>query len=109
MIGSILLAIGLLAIGSLQIAAIRGNTFSGDLMQATYVAQDRFEFLRNLPFDHSLLNEGSHQDGDVTVLGIMFKRSYSIAFDGSLKTIHYAVSWNDNRDHTLTFSTVRSQ
>jgi prepilin-type N-terminal cleavage/methylation domain-containing protein len=109
LIGSILLAIGLLAIASLHITSIRGNFFSNNLMQATHIAQDGFEFIKNLPLDHASLTEGNHKDADVTVSGIVFNRSYSIVSNDGLKTINYAVKWNDGKDHTLTFSTIRSQ
>jgi type II secretory pathway component PulJ len=109
LIGAIFLAIGLLAVGRLHITSIRGNSFSGNLMQATYVAQDGLEFLKNLPLEHDSFTEGSHQDGEVTVLGIVFKRSYSIIANSRLTTINYTVKWNDGKDHALTFSTIRSQ
>jgi hypothetical protein len=109
LIGLIFLGTGLLAIGGLHIASIRGNSFSGNLMQATYVAQDGLECLKNLPLDHASFSEGNHDDGGVTALGIVFNRSYSIIPNGRLRTIHYAVTWNDGKNHTLTFSTIRSQ
>jgi type IV pilus assembly protein PilV len=40
LIGLIFLAIGLLAMAGLQTTSIRGNSFSNNLMQATYAAQD---------------------------------------------------------------------
>jgi len=109
LIGMIILAVGLLALAGLQVTSIRGNSLSNNLMQATYIAQDGFEFMKNLPLDHASLTEGNHRDGDVTVSGIVFKRSYSIVSNDGLKTINYTVSWNDGKNHTLTFSTIRSQ
>ena len=109
LIGLILLATGLLALGGMYIASIHGNSFSGNLMQATYVAQDRLEFLKNLPVDHASFTEGNHEDGSVTALGTVFNRSYSVIPNGSLKAIDYAVTWNDGKNHTLTFSTIRVQ
>jgi type IV pilus assembly protein PilV len=109
LIGSIFLAIGLLAVGGLQITSIRGNSFSGNLMQATYAAQDGLEFLRSISLDHASLTEGDHDDSDVTVSGIVFNRSYSIIPNDNLRTINYTVTWNDGKNHTLTFSTIRFQ
>lgn len=109
LIAMTILAVGLLAITSLHVSSIRGNSFSGSLMQATYVAQDGLEFLKNLPLDDTSLAEGNHKDGDVTVSGMLFKRSYSVFINNDLKTINYTVTWNDGRNHTLTFSTIKSQ
>lgn len=109
LVGMTIFAVGLLALAGLQVTSIRGNSFSNNLMQATYIAQDGFEFMKNLPLDHASLTEGNHRDGDVTVSGIVFKRSYSIIPNGSLKTINYTVSWNDGKDHSLALSTIRAQ
>ena len=109
------LAIGLLAIASLQVTSVRGNFFSNSLMQATYVAQDRLEFLRVRPlppysFDSDpFLSGGNHPDGNTTISGVVFNRSYTIANDASgYKKITYTVTWNDGVDHHITFSTIKS-
>jgi len=49
LVGLIILAIGLLGIAAMQITAVKGNTFSNRLTQASYAAQDRLEFLKTLP------------------------------------------------------------
>jgi type IV pilus assembly protein PilV len=49
LVGLIILAVGLLALAALQITSTRGSSFSNNLMQASYVAQDRLESLKNLP------------------------------------------------------------
>jgi type IV pilus assembly protein PilV len=118
LIALIFLAVGLLAIASLQITSVRGNFFSNSLMQATYVAQDRLEFLRARPlppysFDSDpFLSGGNHPDGSTTIppsSGVVFNRSYTIANDASgYKKITYTVTWNDGVDHHITFSTIKS-
>ena len=111
LIALIFLAIGILAIASLQITSVRGNFFSNNLMQATYVAQDRLEFLKNLPYDSSRLAQGNYKpdpDGPVTVSGIVFNRSYTVS-DAGYKLIDYTVTWNDGVDHRISFSTIRAQ
>jgi len=112
MICVIFLAIGLLAIASLQVTSVRGNFFSNNLMQATYVAQDRLEFLKNVPYNSSRLAEGNYKpdpDGPFTVSGVTFDRSYTVSdhADG-YKLIHYTVTWNDGVNHHITFSTIKS-
>ena len=115
LVGLVFLAIGLLAIGSLQVKSVRGNFFSNNLMQATYLAQDRLEFLKNQSY--ATLALGNFNDPTVTVPvsgGIAFNRSYSVtqvvdATSGNYLRIDYAVTWNDGVGHTITFSTLRSQ
>jgi len=109
LIGLIVLAIGLLAIAGLQVSSVRGNYFSNNLMQATYVAQDRLEFLKNLPFDSPYLQTNQYNEGTTTASGVLFNRTYEVVTGGNLKTIRYTVTWNDGVLHNVTFSTVRSQ
>jgi type IV pilus assembly protein PilV len=44
-------AIGILAVGKMQITAIKGNYFANDITEATTLAQDRMEKLIGLPYD----------------------------------------------------------
>ena len=48
-------AIGILAVGKMQIAAIKGNSFANDLTKATTLAQDRMEKLIGLSYTDPLL------------------------------------------------------
>jgi type IV pilus assembly protein PilV len=115
LIGLIFLAIGLLSIAGLQATSVRGNIFSNNLMQATYVAQDRLEFIKNLPLDSPQLQAGNYNPGPITISGpegyssVVFNPSYTVVVNGNLRTIHYTVTWNDGFNHNVTFSTIRSQ
>ena len=109
LIGVLVLAVGLLAIGGLQIASVRGNAFSHHMTQATYIAHDRLEFLKNLPFNDSKLLANHYQEEKVTVAGVDFLREYTVTQEGTLKRIQYTVTWNDGRNRSVTFSTIRSQ
>ena len=117
LIGLIFLAIGILAIAGMQITSIKGNFFSSNLMQATYVVQDRLEFLKNSHLDDGALSNGNHPDGTVKVPdipgGIVFTRSYNVTTiidpNGNYLKIDYIVAWNDGVNHNLSFSTIRSQ
>ncbi len=117
LIGLAILAVGLLAVAALQTTSVRGNFFSHNLMQATYIAQDRLEFLKNLPFTHPDLAPGNYTDGTTRVPdiegGIIFNRSYRVTEvkdpNGNYRRIDYTVTWNDGVDHRISFSTVRSQ
>ncbi len=115
LIGLTFLAIGLLAIAGLQATSVRGNIFSNNLMQATYVAQDRLELIKHLPLDSPQLQAGNYQPEPITVSGsegyssVVFHPSYTIVVKGNLRTINYTVTWNDGINHNVTFSTIRSQ
>ena len=109
LIGLVFLSFGLLAMAGLQATSVRGNFFSNNLMQATYVAQDRLEFLKNLPFDSAQLQTGNYNPGPITISGVVFSQSYTVTVNGNIRTIHYTVTWHDGINHSITFSTIRSQ
>jgi type IV pilus assembly protein PilV len=109
LIGLIILAIGILAVAGMQITSTRGNFFSNNLMQASYIAQDRLEFLKNPPFDSPLIQDGSSGNGTTTISGIAFNWSYTVAANAGIRTINCTVTWNDGVNHNLSFSTIRSQ
>ena len=110
LVGLILLAIGLLAIAKMQILSIRGNFFSHYLTQASYVAQDRLEFLDNLPFGSPQLQAGNYNDGTATISGIVFNRLYTVTVDATgYKIINYTVTWNDGLNRSIAILTIRSQ
>jgi len=108
LIGLTILAIGLLAIGAMQINAVKGNFFSHYMTQASYVCQDRLESLDNLPIDNPQLQAGNHNDGPVTIAGMVFNRAYTVNVNGDLRTIIYMVSWNDGVNRSISISTIRS-
>jgi type IV pilus assembly protein PilV len=117
MIGLIFLAIGLLAIASMHVTSLRGGFVSGNLMQATYIAQDRLERLKNVSFTNAALSNGSHSEGTARVPdapeGMIFNRSYNVTTvidpNGNYLRINYSVTWNDGTPHGISFTTIRSQ
>jgi type IV pilus modification protein PilV len=119
LIGIILLAIGLLAVAGMQGTSMRGNFFSNNVMLATYVAQDRLEFLKSLPLTSAQLTPGaSYNDGTTQVSSdsfksLVFNRSYTVrkvaSPNGDYLQIDYVVAWNDGVNHSLPFYTIRSQ
>src|SRR4030042_5554271 len=91
LIGLIFLAIGLLAMAGLQATSVRGNAFSNNLMQATYVAQDRIESLMNLPLGSAQLQAGNYNPGPITIStpegsysSVVFNPSYTVVVNGNL-------------------------
>ena len=110
LIGLVILAIGLLGVAGMQASSVKGNFFSNNLTEATYIAKDRLEFLKNLPFDNGPLNPGNYVEPSTTIAGIVFTRTYAVTQDGNgLKTITYNVNWSDRVAHRVTFTTARSQ
>lgn len=109
LVGMIILAIGLLAIAGMQITSVRGNFFSSNMTQASILAQDRLETLRNLAFSDAALTQGTHNDG--VIPGTIFTRDYTVSVvpGTTMLNIQVRVSWRDSSDHTITFSTVRSE
>ena len=109
LIGLVLLAIGLLAIAGMQLTSVRGNFFSGNLTQASILAQDRLEALRQLDFNAPDLSPGTHDEG--TLGGTIFTRRYVVAVvpGTTMLNITVTVSWRDSTDHSISFSTVRAQ
>ncbi len=109
LIGLIILAVGLLAIGGLQITSIREGFSSNNITQATILAQDKLEYLKNLSYTDSHLNSGQHNDG--TIPNTIFTREYSVLEDtgNNMKTITVTIQWTDRGNHSISFSTIRSK
>ena len=110
LIGLVLLAIGLLAIAGMQISSVRGNFFSRHMTEASVLAQDRLETLKNLTYGDDGLTASNHDD--VVILeGIKFIRSCNVSVipGTTMLNIVVTVRWRDTTDHTISFTTVRSQ
>lgn len=109
LVGLVILAIGLLAIAGMQITSVKGNFFSSNLTQASVLAQDRLEILRGLAWDHGDQSAGLHQEG--TIPNTIFTREYRVAVipGTTMLDITVTVRWRDDTDHSVSFSTVRSQ
>ena len=73
-----ILCIGLLAVASMQISAIRGNSYARHVTEGTTLAQDRLEKLLSLSYTpsytHPDLSAGPHTDQNAP-------ESYAITWD----------------------------
>jgi type IV pilus assembly protein PilV len=107
--GLIILAIGLLGIAAMQVTATKGGHFSNNVTQATILAQDKLEYLKNLSYSDSNLSSGQHNEGIIS--GTIFSRMYHVLEDAgnSIKIITVTVSWTDRGNHNISFSTIRSK
>ena len=61
-----ILTVGLLAVATMQTAAIQGNFFAYRTTEATTLAQDRLEYLLSLPYGDADLQDGDDQSDPVT-------------------------------------------
>lgn len=107
--GLIILAIGLLGIAAMQATSTKGGYFSNNVTQATILAQDKLEYLKNLSYSDSNLSSGQHNEGIIS--GTIFSLVYNILEDegNSMKTITVTLSWTDRGNHSISFSTIRSK
>ena len=62
LVAMMVLSVGLLELGRMQIVAIQVNAAANRLTQGTNIAQDRIEQLMALPFDHANLVDTSPAD-----------------------------------------------
>lgn len=108
LIGLVILAFGLLAIAGMQITSIKGNDFSKNVTQATVLAQDRLEILRNRDYNNSALNNGSYSEGVIT--GTIFSRQYVITDIGTtMKKITVTVEWTAKINHRISLETIMAR
>ena len=105
LIGLTILAVGLLVIAGMQMTSIKGGSFSHHVSQATILAQDKIEELKNLPY--SMLTSQDY----ATVPDTVFSRKYDVVEDpgNSIKTITVTVKWRDQLERSIFLSTLRSK
>ena len=108
-IGLLILAFGFLVIGGMQITSTRINHFSSNLTQATVLAQDRLEEMKNLPF--AALSSDPNAVIQ-TVSGIDFARQTTVspvAGSTTMSTIKVTVTWTDSSNHSISLTTIRAK
>jgi type IV pilus assembly protein PilV len=79
-----ILTIGLLAVASMQSAAIRGNQLGYRVTEGTMLAQDRLEFLLTKPYNDALLTTGNDIEDPLTAVAAPLTPTpsgYSIKYD----------------------------
>ena len=108
LIGLVILAIGLLAIGGMQIISIKGGFFSNNVTKATVLAQSKLEELKRSAYNDANLSNGEHNEG--TISGSIFSRRSNVEDTSStLKTITVTVQWVDKGEHNISLSTMRAK
>ncbi|UCG12591.1 MAG: prepilin-type N-terminal cleavage/methylation domain-containing protein [Deltaproteobacteria bacterium] len=75
-----ILTFGILAVASMQSAAIRGNQLGYRLTEGSTLAQDRLEFLMSRPYNDAFLDIGTNID-DPLLGGTALDRGYTLTYD----------------------------
>ncbi len=114
LIGLIILAIGVLAIAGMQIASIRGGSFSNSLTNASVIAQERLEFLKGLPLNNASLDTGDYNDLPNVSVCTLPQPTITYHADRHLNpnyvTIAYTVSWVEKGiPHNVSFRTIKAR
>lgn len=118
LVAIIILTVGLLGVGTMQIAAIRGNFMGGNTSIALSLASQKMEDLFNKTYTHADLSSGTHgpeqlSDSGIVNPGGFYHRTWTVddAVQGTtnwptMKSITVAVSWENNR-HSVTIQSMR--
>ena len=116
MIAMVVFSIGLLAIVTMQINAISGNTSAFEMTQATSLAQDKVEELMAMNYLYQDLNDtdgdGNNGGGlndtganaDFSIAQGMYTVNWNIATDfpiDSTKSIRVIVTWANSKSLSL--------
>jgi type IV pilus assembly protein PilV len=107
-----ILTFGILAVASMQISSMRGNSFAGNVTEATTLAGDRLERLIALSYDDSLLldmdangsgglndtgNDADYKE-EQEIEAVTYAVCTNLAIDtprNNTKTIKVIVTWTD--------------
>jgi len=123
MISLVILAVGLLALGTMQIVSIRANAFSSEMTYTSMLAQEKFEELKNLADTDIKLQEGDHPDGTEPAAwyqeqdnrGFTYLISHTVQHDipaENMTKIEMTIQWQGSAPgqpsltHSATFTTV---
>jgi len=102
MIAMVVLAVGLLALGTMQIVSIRANAFSSEMTYSTMLAQQQLETLKNLSFSDANLTATTPETPHTLPAVIEKGASYSVSWEvtdttSDMKTIDLTVQWQSQR------------
>ena len=117
LVAIVILCVGLLAVGTMQISAIRGNFMGGNTSIALTLASQKMEDLLNRNYTDAALANGAHteqvSDSGVVAAGGFYRRDWTITDTvtgasnwPTMKEITIIVSWEGNR-HRVSISSMR--
>ena len=101
------LAVGLLAVAGLQGTAIQGNSHGNTISQATTIAQDRIEEIRDMDYAAIVFNPNPSIETNVD--DTIYTRETLVEVDtplSDLKRITVTVRWATNRPHEVVLRTI---
>ena len=105
MVACMILMVGVLGLGILQIHAMKTNVEARRMTEATNVASDRIEQVMSDTWTHPSLAAGAHAE---IKGGYRVSWNVANAGNGRSKTVNVAVAWSvDGRPHRLTQVVVR--
>lgn len=102
MIALVVLSIGLLGLGALQLVAIKGNSFSSEMTYATMLAQQQAETLKNHAYTDADLTQGTHSAVGSSK-GVQYTVTWNVTDDTpdtNMKTVNLTVRWTSLRQGT---------
>lgn len=126
LVAIVILTVGLLAVGTMQISAIRGNFMSGNTSIALSLASEKMEDLLNRDFNHADLDdiatgnngalssttsvdhqENLSEEGVVGASGF-YRRIWNIADQSSppTKSVMVIVTW-ENNSHRVSIASLK--
>lgn len=126
LVAIVILTVGLLAVGTMQISAIRGNFMGGNTSIALSLASEKMEDLLNRDYNHADLNDGvsannstlssttsvDHEESiseeGMVGAGAFYRRIWNIADQASpiTKNVMVIVTWENNR-HRVTIASIK--
>ena len=128
LIAIVILTFGLLAVGSMQISAIRGNFMGGNTSIALSLAGEKMEDLLNKDFNHADLADSNTSNNSNLSSVTSVDRQESLSEDGAAgtfyrriiniadaptaaintKNVMVIVTWENNKHH-VSIATIKRQ
>ncbi|HJX04050.1 MAG TPA: type IV pilus modification protein PilV [Dehalococcoidia bacterium] len=110
MIALVILAVGLLALATMQIVSVRSNAFSTEMTYATMLAQSRLEQIRNTSYDNvtpGTVNENVSASASTKGMAYIVQR---IVADNTpaadMKTVTLTINWTGSPAGSATGETT---
>jgi type IV pilus assembly protein PilV len=107
LIALLLVAVGILGVGGLAVTNVRGNDAAGKLTEATILAQDRIEAVREAGYDGADALAGTEAYG--AIAGHPAYRRVVAVADATpgtwMKTVTVTVQWEAGA-HTVTLASI---
>jgi prepilin-type N-terminal cleavage/methylation domain-containing protein len=118
-----ILVFGLLAVGTMQISAIRGNYFSGNTSAALSLASEKMEDLLNRSWTDAVFTDNPANNGDLSsITTVDFQETVNLGVTSYRRIVNFAdsvapmptsrqmtviVTWGSNR-HRVSVSSYRT-